>query len=429
MPTKNPLTMALAFAALCVTGAVSAEDAAWTGWLGPHRDGWVSGFEPPAKWPAELERVWQVEVGTGYGSPLIIGESVYQHARQGEEEVVWRLDLGSGDAVWRKSYHAPFQIGGGGEKHGKGPKSTPALADGRLLTLSITGVLTAWDAESGEVLWQRDESTRFGKGHPYWGASTSPLVDGDRVIVHFGNDERGELVAMDVRTGDTVWTHGRDGASYASPILVEIDGVRQVVELNMRAIVSVDSQTGEFLWEHDYPQVTTDQNMVTPVFHDGLILQGGENRGIHCLQPRRDGGEWSVQPVWHQREVALDMSTAVINDGLLYGMSHYGFGRMFCLDPATGDVLWQGPRRLGENVMFLAVPGHVVALISDGRLQIVNADSSEFVSPATYQVADNPTWAPPVLLSDGVLIKDSDTLTRWSFAEESPNASEPDASE
>ena len=414
-------SMILTAAALIVlpaadaTQAVTAADRDWTGWLGPERNGWVDDFEPPAQWPAELEQVWQSGVGTGYGSPLVAGGRVFQHGRQGEEEVVWCLDLESGDVQWRESYAAPFEIGGGAQFHGKGPKSCPALANGRLFTLSITGVLSAWDADSGDLLWQHDFGDRFEKTHPYWGASTSPLVDGDRVIVHFGADDQGALIALDVETGDVVWSHGNDGASYASPILVEIAGIRQIVELNMRALVSVNSESGEFLWEHPYPQVTTDQNMVTPAFHDGLVLQGGENRGILCIEPWVERGVWTVDERWHQEDVALDMSTAVMNGDLLYGFSHYSSGRLFCLDPQTGDVRWQGPQREGQNVTFLAIPDHVVALTDGGKLQIIAATGDEFKVVASYQVSESPTWAPPVLLESGVLVKDLETLTLWSW--------------
>jgi outer membrane protein assembly factor BamB len=393
-----------------------AADVVWPGWLGPQRDGWVHNFQSPARWPERLTRRWQVKVGTGYGSPVVSGGRVYQHARQEEEEVVWCLDLATGEVQWRKSYAAPFKIGGGGEYHGKGPKSSPALADGRLFTLSIAGVLSAWDADSGELLWRRDYASQFDKGHPYWGTATSPLIDGQRVIVHFGADERGALIALDAASGDEVWRHGNDGASYASPILVEIfQGQRQVIELNMRGLTSVDSQSGRLLWEFPFPQVGTDQNMVTPAFHRGLVLVGGENRGIHGLEPRLENGVWQVHSRWHQEQVALDMSTAVINGDLLYGFSHYGLGRLFCLDPKSGDVRWESPGRTGDNVMFLSLPGHVAALINNGELKIVAASGDGFEPVASYRVSDDATWAPPVLLERGVLVKDTETLSLWSL--------------
>jgi outer membrane protein assembly factor BamB len=325
------------------------------------------------------------------------------------------VDLKTGEALWRQSYATPFKMGGGGERHGKGPKSSPAVADGRLFTLSITGVLSAWNADSGDLLWRRDYGSRFPKRHLYWGTSTSPLVDANRVIVHFGTDGAGTLIALDVESGDEVWSQGSDGPSYSSPILAEIGGIRQIIEWNERALVSVASQSGQKLWEYPFPTVATDQNMPTPVFHRGIVLLGGENRGIHGLLPRLDNGVWTVRELWHQDEVALDMSSAAVNGDLLYGFSHYDSGRIFCLDINSGNVLWQGPARTGENVAFLSLPRHVLALINDGRLQVIAANGERFEPLVTYRVAEDATWAPPVLLQDGVLIKDLQTLTRWSF--------------
>ncbi|MFP6753735.1 MAG: PQQ-binding-like beta-propeller repeat protein, partial [Pirellulaceae bacterium] len=279
----------------------------------------------------------------------------------------------------------------------------------------ISGVLSAWDAASGKLLWRRDYDSKFTKSHPYWGTATSPIVDGKHLIVHFGTDEQGALVALDVASGKEAWNLGKDGPSYSSPLVVEIDKVRQVVEWNHQALVGVEITSGRLLWEHPFPHVGSDQNMPTPVFHNGHVLLGGENRGIHSLQPRLNGDKWTVKENWHQEKLALDMSTAVINGDLLYGFSHYDSGRLFCLDPRTGEILWQGPPRTGRNVMFLSIPGYVVALVDSGELQIVAASGKEYKKIASYRVAEGGTWAPPVLLEKGVLVKDVKTLTLWSW--------------
>ena len=396
--------------------AESMADVEWTGWLGPNRDGQSNAFDPPTDWPEKLTKQWQVKVGTGYGSPLVSGGRVFQHARQNESEVVWCLDLASGDVVWRKEYPTPFKMGGGGEQHGKGPKSSPVLSAGRLFTMSITGTLRAWDTKSGELLWKRDYRDLLSKTHPYWGASTSPIVDENRVIAHFGSDDEGMLVALDVASGQEIWTQGNDGASYSSPLLAELDGVRQIVEWNHRALVGVESKTGRLLWEQPFPHAGHNQNMPTPAVHKGCVLLGGENRGIHSFCPQLDNGAWSVTEKWHQDKVALDMSSAIINNDLLFGFSHYGKGKHFCLNPTTGDILWQGPGRTGQNVMYLSITDHLVALLDNGQLQFISANSDGFRSVAAFRVATTPTtWAPPVMLPDGVLIKDLDTVARWSF--------------
>lgn len=393
-----------------------AADAYWPGWLGPDRNGWVSDFEPPAKWPAELTKSWSKNVGEGYGSPVVADGRIYQHARQGEEEVVWCLDLRSGEVKWRKTTPAPFRVRGGGEFHGAGPKGCPVFADGRLFTLSISGDLIAWNAKTGDVLWKSNYGRKYPQNHPHWGTSTSPLVDGDRIVMHFGNDDQGELVALNVETGAEMWSVGNDGASYSSPLLVDLHGVPQIVEWNHNSVAGVECETGKLLWSHPFAHSGSNQNMPTPTFHNGTILVGGENRGLHCLQPQLDNETWSVTKIWSQDKVALDMSSTIVNDGLLYGMSHYGKGRMFCVNPQTGEVLWQTEGRFGQNATFLAIPGQLVALNDTGTLQAIKTSGEAFSPLAKWKVSDQPTWAPPVLLQEGVLVKDRETLTFWAFS-------------
>jgi len=409
---KTFLVLALAGALIPV---LPAADMVWPGLLGPQRDGWVEHFKIPARWPKQLKKEWSVEVGAGYGTPLVEGQRVYQHARQGEEEVVCCVDLASGKQIWRKSYKNPFKIGGGGERHGKGPKSCPVMADGRLFTLSITGMIHAWDVESGSLLWRKDYRGKWEKGNqPNWGVSTSPIVDGERLIVHLGNDGVGALMAFDVKSGREVWSQGEHGTSYSSPLLVEIAGVRQVVQWNHETLAGVESRTGKLLWEYPAPHRSHNQNMPTPVFHKGRILLGGENRGIKCLEPLLKDGKWSVNRLWHQRKVALDMSTAVINGDHLYGMSHFKMGQIFCLDPRDGTIRWLSEGRVGQNVAFLALEGHVAALRANGELRIIAADPAAYRARAAYRVAPDQTWAPPVLLDSKILIKDLNRLTLWS---------------
>ena len=155
--------------------------------------------------------------------------------------------------------------------------------------------------------------------------------------------------------------------------------------------------------------------MPTPTFYKDRIVLSGENRGMVSLQPHQENGIWKVTELWFQKKIALDMSSAIVNDDLLYGFSHYGKGRLFCLEIETGNVLWQGPGRSGDNATFLAIPHHVVTLLDNGMLEVIATNRNRLQKVASYRVAADSTWAPPVLLPGGLLVKDGDSLTRWSL--------------
>jgi outer membrane protein assembly factor BamB len=395
--------------------ALPASEVYWPGWLGPNRDGQVDYFEVPEEWPKSVKREWSLVVGEGSGMPIVAEGRVYQHARLSGEEVVWCLDLESGEVLWRKSYPVNYRIQHFGTRHGNGPLSNPTWADGRLFTLSVTNVFSAWDADSGELLWRKDYSDQFRNAYPDWGASTSPLVDGEQVIIHFGGARGGVLAAFDVATGKELWTEGNDGACHASPILVELNGVRQIVEWNHDAVVGIESQTGKRLWDYDLPHRGSSQNSPTPIHFQGRILIGGENRGIRSLEPKFENGKWIVEENWHQRGVSLNMASAMINGDSLYGKSHLKRGQFFRLDPKTGEPIWLGPARMGEYATFLSIPGHVLVLKDDATLEVLKADAEDYERIAVYPVAESPTWAAPVLLRNGFLIKDLSKLFKWSF--------------
>lgn len=412
---KRLTFLLIGLVALSLNIPLAANEAFWPGWLGPDRNGRVDYFEPPVSWPDKLKKDWSLNVGEGSSAPVVVDGRVYQHARQAGEEVVWCLDLETGDILWRKSYRVNYRISSPGERHGDGPLSNAVYADGRLFTLSVTGILSAWGAESGELLWRRDYANQFRKTQPAWGHSTSPLVDGDRVVIHFGSDDAGILVALDVDTGEEIWTEGEDGVCHASPILIELQGIRQIVEWNDESVVGVESVTGRRLWDYYLPHSGSNQNSPTPVHYQGRILIGGENRGIRSLEPILENGTWRVEENWHQRDVSLNMASAVISGDSLYGLSHLKRGQFFRLNPMTGQVIWEGPPRMGEYGTFLTIPGHIVALRDNAMLEIIPAGEKAYRVIASYEVADSATWTGPVLLKDGVLVKDRTKLFKWSF--------------
>jgi outer membrane protein assembly factor BamB len=392
---------------------IRAEEPSWTGWRGAKRDAIVSNFAAPKTWPEKMEKIWTAKVGDGYATPLVLGDRVYQHAREGAEEVLWCLNLKDGKPLWRKSTAVEFEAGRGGEKHGLGPKSTPTIADGRVFTLSIAGTLTAWSAENGEVLWVRDFKERLEKAFPYWGASTSPIAEEGRLLVHVGTCGNGALYCLDQKTGKDLWVRDEDANCYSSPLMETINGVRQLVELNHSGLCGIDFKSGKLLWKHPFPHHGNNQNTPTPVRHGDLFIVGAESRGMFAVKPALVDGEWSVERLWRHREVSFDMSSPVVNDGLVYGFSEFKMGRLACLQPETGVVLWEGEPRAGENGQFLSLPGHVLLLTDNGLLRVLRANRKKYEALRTYRVAEGDTWTAPALVGHSLFIKSGDHLSVW----------------
>jgi outer membrane protein assembly factor BamB len=402
---------------LLLPGPASGEEPVWTGWLGPEQAARAQGFKPPESWPDKLQQQWRVEVGEGYATPLVIGDRIFQHARQGNSEVLWCLDRKTGESLWRKSMPIAFTPGRNGEKHGLGPKSTPAYGQGRIVTLSITGVLTAWSAKDGAQLWSRDFRECFEASHPYWGTATSPVIEGDRVFAHTGSCEDGALFCIDLKTGEDIWVRKEEAICYSSPRIETVDGVRQLVEFNHEGLYGIDLTDGSLLWKYAYRHRGNDQNTATPTRVGNTFVIGGESRYIFGLEVKKTADGWTAEELWIQRKASIEMSSPTVHDGLVYGLSVFKMGQFFCLDPATGEINWLGPPRVGDNAQLLSLPGHVLTLADDGSCRILRASGKEYEVVQTYQVAEDNTWAAPALLGDTLLIKDHKHLTSWSISE------------
>ena len=408
MTTRQRLGVGVVMMAVLtvVPPQVVAQD--WPQWRGPNRDGSVSDFDVPAAWPAGLSEQWKVNVGFGYGSPVLIGDRIYLFTRQGADEVMLALDAGSGATLWRTSYPAPFEMMAATRNHGPGPKSTPTYADGRLFTLGISGIVTAFDADTGRQLWQ----VPGGPVEPLYHTAMSPFVEGDLMILHVGGDNAGALTAFDVVTGDVRWSWNGDGPAYGSPIVAELAGRRQVITFTQENFVGVSIETGDLLWRRPFttPSTTTSQ---TPHVYQNDVIEAGRDNGITRFRVVREGNAWRTENVWHTDAVSLHMTNGVIVDGVLYGLSHLNSGQYFGLDLDTGDVLWTSPPRQADNAAMVYSGSTIFSLEADAELVVLPSTRDGFEPVQRYVVANSPTWAQPTLAGNRLFVKDVDSLTLW----------------
>jgi outer membrane protein assembly factor BamB len=391
-------------------GAAAPGATDWTQWRGPRRDAVVAPGEAGRVWPAELDQRWRVEVGAGQSSPVVASDRVFVFSREGDHEVARALDLASGRLLWRQGYPAPYRLYPGAASYGNGPRSTPVVSDGRLFTLGIGGIVSAFDAATGRVIWQKDFASRFPAAAPPFGTSMSPLMAGGRLLVHAGGHEGGALIAFDPATGDEQWSLAGEGPSYSSPILTTLHGQEQVVIQVHRRILGVDPAAGRVLWS--LPFVTPcDQNIVTPLDVGERVLVSSLDNGTLAIELERSGDAWTPRFAWRTTEVSMYMSSPVLANGRVLGLSHKKKGQYFALDPATGRLEWASAGAQGENAAFLLVGDSVLVLQGDGTLLVLRGDATSFAPARTYRVAGTPTFAHPVPAGGGLLIKDESGLS------------------
>ncbi len=391
-------------------GSLRAQD--WPQWRGPNRDG-VAPFNEPRAWPEKLTTKWKVTIGEGYASPLYASGRILEFARQGDDEVAMAIDPANGKILWRQSYPAPYEPVSSAARHGKGPKSTPLYYDGKLYTFGISGILSSYDAATGKVEWRKDYSKDFKGTWPMFGTSMSPVAADGLIVALIGTNDDGAVVAYDAKSGAQKWIWKGDGPAYGSPVIVAIDGVKQVVTLTQKYAVGLSLASGDLLWKIDFPG-RSGMNIPTPLpFGQRLILAG--DPGTMLLQVNKQNSSWTTEKAWQITELTMRFSSPVQKGNLVFGFSNRTSGIFFCVDADSGKTLWTSPPRQGDNAVVL-ISGDLLFLLKDNaELIVARATGSGFEPLHQYEVADSSTYANPLMLAKGIVIKDNTALSLLSW--------------
>jgi outer membrane protein assembly factor BamB len=385
---------------------VSAQD--WPQWRGPNRDGVATEFREPKAWPDTLTPQWKVEVGLGYATPLIVGNRVFLFTRQNDDEVMTALEAASGKVVWTTRTAVPFQPMRSTARHGAGPKSTPVYADGRLFSLGMTSIVSAFDATTGKLLWQKPATT----AQPMYHTAMSPIVAEHLVIVHVGGPGNAALTAFDVATGAVRWEWKGDSPAYGSPVVADIAGTRQLVTFTHQYLIGVRVTDGVLLWQRPF-RTPSDTTAQTPIIFRDLVIQNGRDNGVTAFRVARRGEQWTTADVWQTKEVSLHMTNGVVVDGVLHGLSHLNAGQYFGVDLANGAVLWKSEPRQAENAAIVSAGGVLFALEDDGELVVMRPSRTGMNVVRRYEVADSATWAQPAITTGRIYVKDVAHVTLW----------------
>ena len=428
--------------------SIMLSDQAHPGFMGSNRDGRIEQRMFATDWSDRApELVWSQPVGSGLAGVAVVQRITdtdgvddaaqtdgasrptwlgYTLEQRGEDECVLCYDLSDGSVVWE--YHSP-----GYHSHflgDEGPRTTPTIdSAGRLFAQGATGRLWCLDAITGELLWDQDlvelaDSTQLiSEELILWGRAGSPLRVDDKVIVPFGGSPRNSsqepksLIAFQADTGDIAWQSEPGQISYASPVLATLAGVRQIVTVDQNFARGWSIETGEKLWEVDWPGVTNaNANCSNPVILPGdrvLLTKeyGGGAKLVHVTKAGQ-GDQWSVQTEWSDPSLLKTKFTnAVIDGDYAYGISN---GMLECVQWEEGERQWRQPRRgrFGHGHIVL-VEDVIVSSTDEGAVVVVSATPDSYQELGRFQAIEGKTWNPPTVFSNYVLIRNGVTMALW----------------
>jgi outer membrane protein assembly factor BamB len=410
LPSRLPFAIVMLVTGLVAWMAAQKPSPDYTQWRGQARDGSASAFTEPRAWPETLTQRWRTDVGLGYATPLVVGDRLYVFSRRGDNEVMSALDAATGKTIWETPTPVSFSMNKGAARHGQGPKSTPAYADGKLFAIGMTGVISAYDAKTGKALWRKpgSELVPMFTTHAF-----SPIVDRGLVIFHPGGHNKGAITAFDVNTGATKWSWDGDGPGYGSPIVVDIGGTRQLIALTQAKLVGLDVGTGALLWERPFVSANF-TNSATPILAGQTVIVSNGGPMTAVTLTRRDG-KWTTEDAWTNADQPYRLSNPVLVGDTLFGLSTRNSGQYFAVDVKTGKSVWTSePRQAGQAAVVKAGP-IIFSLEDDGELVVGRVGTTAFEPLRRYKVADSETWTQPTISGNRLFVKDVSTLTLWTI--------------
>lgn len=364
----------------------------WIDFRGPLRDGIYTQKPLLETWPAEgLKPLYKQPIGMGYASFVVGAGRAFTIEQRRDKEAVTAYDLKTGRELWAHSYPAQFQESLGGE----GPRATPTYHGGLVYSLGATGELRVLDAKTGTLKWSKQILTDNNAGNLQWGASSSPLIVDDKVVVQPGGTNGTSIVAYEKNTGRKIWASQNDQAAYTSPMLVNLAGVRQILAVTSKRVVGLDPESGKLLW--DYPWVTQyNVNSAQPLLVDSthFILSAGYGHGTALVELTSG----NAKTVWENNRMKNRFNTSVLHKGYMYGIDE---GIFVCMRISDGQQMWKAGR-YGYGQLLLA--GDRIILVSEqGELVLIEPSPDKLNELAKFQAIEGKTWN-NLAIEDGILL-------------------------
>ena len=388
----------------------------WPQILGPGRNGVAVDEQLADTWPeAGPATLWSRPVGSGFAGAAVCGDVAILFHRLGDEEVVEALDAATGAPRWKSAFPATYvpMI-----SDDDGPRATPVIDSRRVYVYGAMGNLHCLDLATGETIWSRDTYKEFSSKEPfqgepaegYFGIGSTPIVEGDKLLVNVGGDAQGAgIVAFSCETGRTEWKATTERASYASPVAVTVDGTRHAIFVTRLSVVSLDPQTGSLRFQFPFGRLGPTVSAASPVVFDGHLFVTA-SYGIGGVLAKIGPDDADV--LWRDPKLlASQYTTCVEHQGCLFGIHGRQDGRpadLKCFNPRSRQVHWTEPR-FGYATLLKA-GDKLLILKTDGDLVLAAANVERYEEFVRARIADTTTRALPALAAGRLYVRDARTL-------------------
>jgi outer membrane protein assembly factor BamB len=411
------LTLAAGFA------LASQGFADWPTFRGPGRTGVAPDTGLLKKWPEEGPKlVWEAKgAGRGYASPAIaqgklitIGDTL--SGADDKDEYLTCFDLKSGELLWKSKTGAQYKEQRMDDWNS--PRSTPTIDGEHVYVITPGGALICCQVADGKEVWRKDLKKEFGGGKADgWGYSESPTVDGDWVLCTPGK-EKATMVALNKKTGDTIWTAARSGdtgAGHASIVISNAGGVKTYVNTTGSGVFGVRASDGKVMWTHDFGARITAVIPTVILKEDFIFVPVGYKKGGALLkQVPGDAGEMKVEEVYgFQTKLANKHGGVVLIGDYVYGDSDDS-GNPYCAEVKTGAIKWteRGPAGRG-SIAVTAADGCLYMRCQDGTMALVEASPEAYKVLSTFKIPGSgkrPSWSHPVIDNGKLYLREGDSI-------------------
>ena len=387
--------------------AVAQSAANWPQWRGPNRDGISKETGLLKQWPAEgPPLVWKANgAGRGYSSFSIANGKLYTMGVRGDREFVIAFDAATGKEVWATAHGSVFQ-----NDRGDGPRGTPTVDGDRVYALGGNGDLSALNAQTGKIIWNKNVLKEFGGSNIQWGISESPLVLGNKVLVNAGGPDA-SIVALNKTDGSVIWKSQSDEAGYSSAIPLQVNGTTQVVFFTGARAVGLDASNGRLLWDYAHPSNRT-ANVATPIARGNRVFISsdyGTGGGVVEIKPDN-----KAQEIWFSKDMRNHHSSSVLIDDYLYGFSS---SILTAIKFDTGEIAWRD-RSVGKGSLVYA-DGNLYCFSENGVVGLVEATPAGYKEKGRFRIQQGslPTWTHPVVAGGRLYLRDQDTIYAFDVRE------------